>query len=148
MEKIATDSPAQGKVHQKAETMPAWQKIVVNLGPVRALVHSLDGLRTAWLEDRSFRRAVCQVALGWVLLCMLCLANVVSPLQALLMGALLLPVVVVELINTAIEAVTDKASPEKHPLARKAKDIGSAAVLVTRVAVTALFVVILLGSVV
>ena len=44
-----------------------------------------------------------------------------------------MPILIVETINTAIEAVTDKASPERHPLAKKAKDIGSSAVLLARI---------------
>jgi diacylglycerol kinase (ATP) len=50
--------------------------------------------------------------------------------RALLVGSLLL-VLVVELLNSAIEAVVDKASPEFHELAGRAKDIGSAAVFVS-----------------
>ena len=48
--------------------------------------------------------------------------------RALLIGSLLL-VLIVEILNSGLEAIVDKASPEKHELAKRAKDMGSAAVL-------------------
>jgi len=50
----------------------------------------------------------------------------------LLVGSLF-PMMIIETVNCSIEAVTDKASPERHPLAKKAKDMGSAAVLLARI---------------
>ena len=48
--------------------------------------------------------------------------------RALLIGSLLL-VLIVEILNSGLEAIVDRASPEKHELAKRAKDMGSAAVL-------------------
>ena len=54
-------------------------------------------------------------------------------------------VLVVELVNSAIEAVTDRVSLENHALAKRAKDLGSAAVMVALSAVPVVWVVVLLG---
>ena len=92
---------------------------------LRALNWSLHGLRAAWRHEASFRLE------GW-------LCVVLFPLgfwlgngaieKALLCGSLLL-VLSAELLNSAVEAVVDKVSPEFHELAGRAKDMGSAAVL-------------------
>ena len=50
--------------------------------------------------------------------------------RALLIGSILF-ILIVEILNSAVEAVVDKASPEKHELAKRAKDMGSAAVLLS-----------------
>jgi diacylglycerol kinase (ATP) len=85
---------------------------------------SMKGLRAGWRHEASFRLEAC-------------LAVVVIPLGlwlgqgALEKIALVLPAFLVlsaELLNSAIEAVVDKVSPEFHELAGRAKDMGSAAV--------------------
>ncbi|PWK84768.1 diacylglycerol kinase [Fulvimonas soli] len=89
-----------------------------------AFLWSMKGLRAGWRHEASFRLEVC-------------LAVVVIPLGlwlgqgALEKIALALPAFLVlsaELLNSAIEAVVDKVSPEFHELAGRAKDMGSAAV--------------------
>ena len=62
--------------------------------------------------------------------------------KLMLVGVLLL-VLIVELINSAIEAVVDRVSLEYHPLSKNAKDIGSAAVLLTCVLAAATWLTIL-----
>lgn len=89
---------------------------------------SLAGLRAGWTEP-SFRLEAC-------------LAFVMLPLAfwlgrgwvevALLAGSVLL-VLIVELLNTAVEAAIDRIGLERHALSKRAKDIGSAAVLLTLV---------------
>jgi diacylglycerol kinase (ATP) len=54
-------------------------------------------------------------------------------------------VLVVELVNSAIEAVTDRISLENHALAKRAKDLGSAAVMLSLAAVPIVWIVVLLG---
>lgn len=113
---------------------------------IRAFVNSTHGLRAAWKHDASFRRASWQVIIGILVASGL---TVYVPLETgawLILVASLLPIVVVELINTAIESVTDKASPERHPLAKRAKDVGSAAVLMTRVITILCWTVVLLDA--
>jgi diacylglycerol kinase (ATP) len=61
------------------------------------------------------------------------------------MVASVLLVLVVELVNSAIEAVTDRISLEHHVLAKRAKDMGSAAVMLSLIAVPAVWVLVLTG---
>lgn len=109
----------------------------MNHSPLKAIAksfgHSRQGLITAWQDDASFRRGAIQVAVGCALSVALALWLNLGLTTWLMLPGSLLPIIVVELLNTAIEYVTDKASPERHPLARKAKDVGSAAVLCTRI---------------
>ena len=90
----------------------------------RAFRHSCEGLRAA-LHERAFVQELAvivplSIAAWWV----------PAPLveRALLVAVLIL-ILVVELLYSAIEANTDHISPERHPLAKRAKDMGSAAVL-------------------
>ncbi|MGE4329298.1 diacylglycerol kinase [Diaphorobacter sp.] len=91
-----------------------------------AIGYSLEGLRFGWSEE-AFRQEV------WA-------AVVLLPLSfwlgrswvetAVLAGAVVL-VMVVELLNSGIEAATDRIGPELHELSKRAKDLGSAAVLLS-----------------
>lgn len=109
----------------------------------RSFQHSLDGLQTAWKEDHSFRHALVQFVLGFIIASILAALDIIGVFSWLLLIGATIPILIVETINTAIEAVTDKASPERHPLAKKAKDIGSAAVLLTRIYALLCWVIIL-----
>ncbi|WP_290789291.1 diacylglycerol kinase [Halomonas sp.] len=96
----------------------------------RHLVHStrysLKGLRAAWRHESAFRQ---ELALG-VLLLPLAWWIGQGPVEwVLLIGSCLL-VLVVELINSAIESVVDRIGIEHHELSGRAKDLGSAAVMV------------------
>jgi diacylglycerol kinase (ATP) len=92
-----------------------------------ALTYSIDGFKTAWAHEHAFRQELVLVALGIVV----ALALPLSAYQKLLLVGVLLLVLIVELINSAIEAVVDRISLERHPLSKNAKDLGSAAVLLT-----------------
>lgn len=86
--------------------------------------YSLSGLRAAWAET-AFRQEVIAAAV------MLPLAFALGRNWvevALLAGSVLL-VMIVELLNTCVESAIDRISPEWHPLSKRAKDMGSAAVL-------------------
>ena len=106
---------------------------------INATRYSLEGLAAAARHEDAFRQE-------------LILAAVMVPLglwlgadgveRALLAGSVLM-VLVVELLNSAVEAVVDRASPEHHELAKRAKDYGSAAVMIA-LAVTGLVWVLLL----
>lgn len=111
---------------------------------VRSFINSKNGLKVAWRDDASYRRSVWQVIAGVIIATALTYWLDMRINAWLTMVASLLPIVVVELINTAIESVTDKASPERDPLARKAKDVGSAAVLMTRLITLLCWSVVLL----
>ena len=98
-------------------------------GPARvlkALGYSLSGLRGAWQREAAFRQEVI-AALALVPLSLF--ARVTWLEHALLIATVLL-VMLVELVNSSIEAIVDRISMERHPLSGHAKDAGSAAVLV------------------
>jgi diacylglycerol kinase (ATP) len=94
--------------------------------------NSCNGLKLAWADDQSFRNSCWQFIIGAIIASAIVIYNDFSAFLWLLLVGSLFPIVIVETINCSIEAVTDKASPERHPLAKKAKDIGSAAVFMTR----------------
>ena len=108
---------------------------------MRALGASLNGLVGAFREEAAFRQE-------------LALALVVVPLglwlghsgveRALLIAPMLL-ILIVELVNSAIEATVDRIGFERHKLAGLAKDIGSAAVFMSFVLLTAVWLLVLLG---
>jgi len=89
-----------------------------------ALAYSLAGLRAAFRHEDAFR----QEALLAAVLIPLALTLGPDGLSRALMIACVLLVLIVELLNSAIEATVDRISLEHHPLAKRAKDIGSAAV--------------------
>lgn len=94
---------------------------------VKAGGYSLKGLAFTWRAEAAFRQEVALCA--GLLVCAL-LVSVTAAERALLILTLGL-VLVVELINSAIEACIDRIGPEFHALSGAAKDVGSAAVLVT-----------------
>ncbi|MDM8560229.1 diacylglycerol kinase [Thiotrichales bacterium HSG14] len=84
------------------------------------------GLKTAWQYEAAFRQ---EVLLCIVLIPMGFLLGNNGIERALLISCLLL-VLITELLNSAIEAVADRLTQEQHPLIKRAKDLGSAAVFV------------------
>ncbi|MCC7059188.1 MAG: diacylglycerol kinase [Burkholderiaceae bacterium] len=95
----------------------------------RAFFHSHRGLRDAWRHEQAFRQ---EVALALVLSPVIVLAPVSVRERAALAASLLL-VLIVELLNSAIEAVVDRISLDRHELSGRAKDMASAAVLLSLV---------------
>ena len=96
---------------------------------INALGYSRDGLGAAWKNEAAFREEVLLAAIAIPLAIVLGNTGIE---RALLIGAILL-ILIVEILNSGLEAVVDKASPEKHELAKSAKDMGSAAVLLSLV---------------
>ena len=90
-----------------------------------ALGYSLDGLRHAASREPAFQQELMFLAAATLLALILPIASVFK----LALVVMHLFILVVELLNSAIEAIVDKASPEYHELAKQAKDMGSAAVL-------------------
>lgn len=101
--------------------------------------YSLAGLRAAYGNEAAFRQEVLLTAI-LVPLALLSPASHVG--KALMIGSVLL-VLIVELLNSAIEAVVDRVSAEHHPLSKQAKDIGSAAVAVALFNVAVIWLVVL-----
>jgi diacylglycerol kinase (ATP) len=106
---------------------------------LNALFYSFDGLRAAFKHEDAFRQEVLLAAV----LIPIALLLPVSGLGKALMIAAVLMVLVVELLNSAIEAAVDRISLESHRLAKRAKDIGSAAVFLSLVNVAAVWLLIL-----
>lgn len=92
-----------------------------------ACFYSLDGLRAAWKSEHAFRHELIVAVPASIVALLL----PVSALEKLALIAVLLLVLIVELLNSAIEAVVDRVSLERHPLSKNAKDFGSAAVCLT-----------------
>ena len=92
---------------------------------IKAAGYSWKGFRAAWVNEAAFRQegvaAIVAVAIAYWL-------EVDGITRGLLSGAVLL-VMIVEILNSAIEAVVDRIGPEHHELSGRAKDMGSAAVL-------------------
>jgi diacylglycerol kinase (ATP) len=106
----------------------------------RALFYSLAGLRSAWRAESAFRQ---ELALT-VVLVPVCLVVPASYTQKAIMSAALLLVLVTELLNSAVESAVDRISLEDHELAKRAKDIGSAAVLVALINLAVVWGLVLL----
>jgi diacylglycerol kinase (ATP) len=106
-----------------------------------AFGYSLAGFRAAYKHEDAFRQEVLLAAL----LIPLALWLPVGYLgKALMVGSVLL-VIIVELLNSAIEATVDRISLENHALAKRAKDIGSSAVLVSLINVVVVWGLVLLA---
>lgn len=112
-----------------------WRRVV------NATHYSWAGLKAAWRNEEAFRQES-------LLVCFL------SPFafwlghtpteRALLIGSLLL-IVIVELLNSGIEAVVDRIGLERHELSGRAKDIGSAAVFVSLLNAAVVWGLVVLG---
>lgn len=106
-----------------------------------AFGYSLAGFRAAYTHEDAFRQ---EVWLAVVLIPLALWLPVGMPGKALMIGSVLL-VIIVELLNSAIEATVDRISLESHDLAKRAKDIGSAAVLVSLLNVMVVWMLVLLA---
>lgn len=107
----------------------------------KALFYSLAGLKAAYRHEDAFRQ---EVMLAAVLIPLAFLLSADNLARALMVGSVLL-VLVVELINSAIEATVDRISLKDHVLAKRAKDIGSASVFVALVNVIVMWSLALMG---
>jgi diacylglycerol kinase (ATP) len=94
---------------------------------LKATHYSLKGLKAAWQQETAFRQEC------WLLLMAIgvVLSLDISYTHQLLLIASVVLVLIVEIINSAIETIIDRISPTHHPLSAQAKDMGSAAVFLT-----------------
>jgi diacylglycerol kinase (ATP) len=96
---------------------------------IKATTYSWAGLCAAWRHEEAFRQEV-------LLVCIACPLGIwlggSGVERALLSGSILL-ILIVELVNSAVEAVVDRQGTEYHELAARAKDMGSAAVFLSLV---------------
>lgn len=106
---------------------------------IRATGYSLNGLRAAFRSEAAFRQ---ELAFAVVLVPMAFVVGQ-TPLEIALLLATLFLVLIVELINSAIEAIVDRIGPERSELSGRAKDIGSAAVMLSLILVVVVWSLVL-----
>lgn len=109
---------------------------------IKASGYSWQGLCAAWRHEAAFRQevllAVVMIPLGLYLG-----ANGVE--KALLIGSVLL-ILLIEILNSAIEAIVDRFGDEQHELSGRAKDMASAAVAIALALMAAVWVLVLFGG--
>ncbi|AFU98221.1 diacylglycerol kinase [Simiduia agarivorans] len=106
---------------------------------INATRYSWQGLKSTWRTEAAFREEVPLV----LVLIPLALWLDISAVESAVLIALSVLILVVELINSGIEAVVDRIGAEHHELSGKAKDVGSAAVLLTILVALTAWVLIL-----
>ena len=107
---------------------------------INATRYSLEGLAAAARHEAAFRQ---ELLLAAILLPLGLWLGKDGVERALLVGSVLL-VLVVELLNSAVEAAVDRVSLENHELAKRAKDYGSAAVMMSLAMLAAVWLLVLL----
>jgi Diacylglycerol kinase len=107
---------------------------------LNATQYSLDGFKAAYQNEAAFRQIVW---MNIVLIPTSCFLDV-SRVEHALMVVVCLFALIVELFNSAIEAVVDRVSLDKHPLSKIAKDMGSAAQFVALAIIFFTWLIILL----
>ena len=105
-----------------------------------ATLYSMAGLRAAFQHEDAFRM---DVLLAVVLIPAAFLTSASGLGKALMVASVLL-LLIVELLNSAIEAAVDHTSLDHHPFAKRAKDIGSAAVFISLLTICAVWGLVLL----
>jgi diacylglycerol kinase (ATP) len=108
---------------------------------INAFSYSCAGLRTAYKNEDAFRQ---EVLLAVVLIPLAFYLQHGAVERVLMVGSVFL-LIIVELLNSAVEATVDRISLDHHRLAKRAKDIGSAAVLIALVNLAMVWSLILLG---
>lgn len=106
-----------------------------------ALFYSFAGLKAAYRHEDAFRQ---EVWLAVVLIPLALLLPAPGTGKALMIASVLV-VLIVELLNSAVEATVDRVSLEQHRLAKRAKDIGSAAVLFSLINIVVVWMLVLFG---
>lgn len=108
---------------------------------INAFGYSMDGFKAAYQHEDAFRTEV------WLAIVLTPFAFYLgdNAIELAMMLASVLLVVIVELVNSAIEATVDHTSLEKHMLAKRAKDIGSAAVLLSLINLAVVWGLLIFG---
>ena len=108
---------------------------------MNAFGYSVEGIKAAYKNEDAFRQEVTMA----IILIPLAIYLGDSGIEAALMIASVLLVIIVELLNSSIEATVDRISLENHLLAKRAKDIGSAAVLISLINLTVVWGCLIFG---
>lgn len=104
-----------------------------------AFKNSWNGLKSTFVAEAAFRQELFMCVIGVIVLT---LANITMT-ERVVLAVSMMCVLIVELINTAIENIVDRIGPEYHELSGRAKDIGSAIVLMTIITVVCIWAYIL-----
>ncbi|MEQ5574158.1 diacylglycerol kinase [Providencia huaxiensis] len=94
---------------------------------IKAAGYSLKGLKAAWVNEAAFR----QESVAAIIAIFIAFYLDISYIDRILLVSSVVLVAIVELLNSAVEAVVDRIGSEYHELSGRAKDIGSAAVFVS-----------------
>ena len=105
----------------------------------RAAINSWNGLIYAFKEESAFRQ---ELALSLILI-PLAIYLPVTPIEKILLIASVILVLVIELLNSSVEAAIDRISFEVHDLSKRAKDFGSAAVMLALLLCALTWIIIL-----
>jgi diacylglycerol kinase (ATP) len=101
--------------------MTDWKRVI------KAFQYSINGFKAAWIHEAAFRQEI----LTLVILVPSGLAMTTSLTLKLFLLFNAVLILIVELLNSAVEAVVDRIGTERHPLSGRAKDLGSAAQLIS-----------------
>ncbi|MEI8264168.1 MAG: diacylglycerol kinase [Betaproteobacteria bacterium] len=116
-----SDEPVDRSAENPHKIHTGWRRVV------HATRHSARGLRDAWKFESAFRQ---EIALFLLVLPLGAWLGRNWVERVLLIGTVML-VLIVELLNSAVESTVDRVSLDHHELSRRAKDLGSAAVMVS-----------------
>ncbi|MFY9997776.1 MAG: diacylglycerol kinase [Leclercia sp.] len=108
---------------------------------IKAAGYSWKGIRAAWINEAAFRQEGMAVVAAIIIACWLDIDPIT---RVLLIGSVML-VMIVEILNSAIEAVVDRIGTDYHELSGRAKDMGSAAVLMSILVAVFTWVTLLWG---
>lgn len=129
-----TEQKAKSSEELKGKTGP---KRLIN-----ATRYSKQGFASAWKTEEAFRQ---EVILAIIMIPIACLLSV-TMLEKLLLICSVFIVLIVEVLNSAIEAVVDRFGTEIHPLSGKAKDLGSLAVLLALIQCAVVWVTVIYSN--
>ena len=107
---------------------------------IKAAGYSWAGIKAAWINEEAFRQ---ETVLSIILIPLGAWLGHNGVERALLIGSVLL-VLIVEILNSAVEAAIDRIGTERNPLSARAKDFGSAAVLFSLVNVAVIWLLVLM----
>jgi diacylglycerol kinase (ATP) len=113
---------------ERPKAEEASVEVAPDIGPgriVKAFGYSMQGLHAAWRTEAAFR----QEALAAMVLIPVAIFVPIPVLQRAALVVSVLFVMVVELLNSSLESAIDRIGLERHPLSKRAKDTGSAAVM-------------------
>ena len=96
---------------------------------IKAVIWSMAGIKAAWKNERAFRWEAAIV----ILMMPVGLWLGRTAVERALLIAFSMPILITELLNSAVEAVVDRIGPERHELSKRAKDLGSAAAFISMI---------------